>query len=69
MTKEAAARELRESLKRVGLPQSRAAKRLDVSTPYLNRVLKGAKEPSDELHQRMIELLKALKRSGLMEAG
>lgn len=57
---------LKYMLEAVGLTQVWAAKQLDISPAYLNRVIGGEKLPSDDLAKKMELLAGTLESSGLV---
>lgn len=58
---------LKALLDKVGFTQVWAAKKLDISPVYLNRVINGDKTPSDDLAAKMFELSVTLESSGLVQ--
>lgn len=68
MKKDETVTNLKTLLEDVGLTQVWAAKKLDISSAYLNRVLSGEKLPSNDLAEKMKNLCSTLKSSGLVKA-
>jgi transcriptional regulator with XRE-family HTH domain len=67
--KKRVAREFKDAIEGAGISQTSMAKRLNLSVPYLNRVLKGTQVPSDDLINEMSRLTTAIKASGLTATG
>lgn len=59
---------LESVLKRGNLTQAWAARKLNISPTYLNRVVKGASPLTDDLKNEMKDLISKIESSGLAEA-
>jgi transcriptional regulator with XRE-family HTH domain len=65
MDMKAVVSEFEELLVQVGISKRSAAKRLGISSDHLSRVMNGHLIPSVDLFERIQDLSKKLKRSGL----